>query len=43
MTAQTNKEEALTEQAAFKVKYGRFYPEAVRSLTEEEEHTTERT
>jgi putative transposase len=37
--AQPNKEGALTQQAAFKAKYGRLYPEAVRSLAEEEEQT----
>ena len=36
---QPNKEEALTQLAAFKAKYGQLYPEAVRSLTEEEEYT----
>jgi transposase-like protein len=37
--AQPNKEGALTQLAAFKAKYGKLYPEAVRSLAEEEEHT----
>src|SRR5579859_2223745 len=32
------KEEALTQLAAFKAKYGQRYPEAVRSLMEDEEH-----
>lgn len=32
------KEEALANLAAFKAKYARRYPEAVRSLTEDEEH-----
>jgi putative transposase len=32
------KEEALTQLAAFKGKYQKRYPEAVRSLTEDEEH-----
>ena len=29
----------MTQLAAFKAKYGQLYPEAVRSLTEEEEYT----
>jgi len=37
--AQTTKEGALTQLAAFKAKYGRLYPEAVRSLVEEEDKT----
>ena len=37
--AQPNKEGALTQLAAFKAKYGKLYPEAVRSLAEEEEKT----
>ena len=37
--AQPNKEGALTQLAAFKAKYGQLYPEAVRSLAEEEEKT----
>jgi putative transposase len=37
--AQPSKEEALTHLAAFKAKYAQVYPEAVRSLAEEEEHT----
>ena len=37
--AQTTKEGALTQLAAFKAKYGRLYPEAVRSLVEEEDQT----
>src|SRR2546421_5995349 len=36
---QPTKQEALTQLAAFKAKYGKRYPEAVRSLTEEEEKT----
>ena len=35
---QPTKEEALVQLAAFKAKYGKRYPEAVRSLTEEEEN-----
>ena len=35
---QPTKEEALTQLAAFKAKYSKRYPEAVRSLTEDEEH-----
>ena len=35
---QPTKEEALTQLAAFKAKYAQRYPEAVRSLTEDEEH-----
>jgi putative transposase len=37
--AQPNKEGALTQLAAFKGKYGQLYPEAVRSLVEDEEKT----
>ena len=37
--AQPTKEGALTQLAAFKATYGKLYPEAVRSLAEEEEHT----
>ena len=37
--AQPNKEGALTQLAAFKSKYSKIYPEAVRSLAEEEEKT----
>ncbi len=37
--AQPSKEGALTQLAAFKAKYGQLYPEAVRSLAEEEEKT----
>jgi transposase-like protein len=33
------KPEAMTQLAAFKAKYGKRYPEAVRSLAEEEEKT----
>jgi putative transposase len=36
---QPSKLEALTQLAAFKAKYSKRYPEAVRSLTEEEEKT----
>src|SRR5438132_1741505 len=36
---QPTKQEALTQLAAFKAKYGRLYPEAVRSLAEEEDKT----
>src|SRR2546427_1107632 len=36
---QPTKQEALTQLAAFKAKYGKRYPEAVRSLAEEEEQT----
>src|SRR6266480_3936482 len=36
---QPTKQEALTQLAAFKAKYGKRYPEAVRSLAEEEEKT----
>jgi putative transposase len=36
---QPTKQEALVHLAAFKAKYGKRYPEAVRSLAEEEEHT----
>jgi putative transposase len=35
---QPTKEEAKTQLAAFKAKYSKCYPEAVRSLTEDEEH-----
>jgi putative transposase len=35
---QPTKQEALIELAAFKAKYAQRYPEAVRSLVEEEEH-----
>ncbi len=35
---QPTKEEAKTQLAAFKAKYSKRYPEAVRSLTEDEEH-----
>src|SRR6266702_3616849 len=35
---QPTKQEALTELAAFKAKYAQRYPEAVRSLAEDEEH-----
>src|SRR5258708_27895689 len=35
---QSTKPEALTCLAAFKAKYAQRYPEAVRSLTEDEEH-----
>ena len=36
---QPTKEEAVAQLAAFKAKYSKRYPEAVRSLTEEEEQT----
>jgi putative transposase len=36
---QPTKQEALTQLAAFKAKYGKRYPEAVRSLAEDEEKT----
>jgi putative transposase len=36
---QPTKQDALTYLAAFKAKYGRLYPEAVRSLAEEEDKT----
>jgi len=36
---QPTKEEAVTQLAAFKAKYSKRYPEAVRSLTEDEEST----
>jgi putative transposase len=36
---QPNKEGALTQLVAFKAKYAKVYPEAVRSLAEEEEQT----
>jgi putative transposase len=35
---QPTKQEALTHLAAFKAKYSKRYPEAVRSLAEDEEH-----
>jgi putative transposase len=35
---QPTKQEALTQLAAFKARYGKRYPEAVRSLAEDEEH-----
>jgi len=35
---QPTKQEALTQLAAFKAKYTQRYPEAVRSLAEDEEH-----
>jgi putative transposase len=35
---QPTKQEALTQLAAFKAKYSKRYPEAVRSLAEDEEH-----
>ncbi len=35
---QPTKQEALIQLAAFKAKYSQRYPEAVRSLTEDEEH-----
>jgi putative transposase len=35
---QPTKEQALIELAAFKAKYHQRYPEAVRSLSEDEEH-----
>jgi putative transposase len=35
---QPTKQEALVQLAAFKAKYSKRYPEAVRSLTEDEEH-----
>ena len=35
---QPTKSEGLTQLAAFKAKYGKRYPEAVRSLAEDEEH-----
>lgn len=34
----STQQEALTQLAAFKVKYGQRYPAAVRSLSEDEEH-----
>ena len=37
--AQPTKEGALTQLTAFKAKYGKLYPEAVRSLSEEEDKT----
>jgi putative transposase len=36
--SQPTKQEALVQLAAFKAKYSKRYPEAVRSLTEDEEH-----
>jgi putative transposase len=36
---QPTKEEAMTQLAAFKAKYGKRYPEAVRSLAQEQEKT----
>ena len=36
---QPSQQEALTQLAAFKAKYGKRYPEAVRSLAEEEDKT----
>jgi putative transposase len=36
---QPSKQEAMVQLEAFKAKYGKRYPEAVRSLDEEEEHT----
>ena len=36
---QPTKQEALTQWMAFKAKYSKRYPEAIRSLTEEEEKT----
>ena len=36
---QPTKPEAMTQLSAFKAKYGKRYPEAVRSLAEEEEKT----
>jgi transposase-like protein len=38
--AQPTKEGAMTQLAAFKAKYGKLYPEAVRSLAEEEDKTS---
>jgi putative transposase len=35
---QATKPEALTQLAAFQAKYSKRYPEAVRSLAEDEEH-----
>ena len=35
---QPTKQEAMTQLAAFKAKYRQRYPEAVRSLVEDEEH-----
>jgi putative transposase len=35
---QSNKQEAMVQLAAFKAKYSKRYPEAVRSLAEDEEH-----
>jgi putative transposase len=36
---QPSKQEAVVQLAAFKAKYGKRYPEAIRSLTEDEENT----
>jgi transposase-like protein len=36
--SQPTKQEAVVQLAAFKAKYSKRYPEAVRSLTEDEEH-----
>ena len=36
---QPSKQEAVVQLAAFKAKYSKRYPEAVRSLTEDEENT----
>ena len=38
MWKQEKKEDALLNLAAFKAKYQKRYPEAIRSLTEDEEH-----
>jgi len=35
---QPSKQEAMVQLAAFKAKYSKRYPEAVRSLAEDEEH-----
>ncbi len=35
---QPSKQEAVVQLAAFKAKYGKRYPEAIRSLAEDEEH-----
>jgi putative transposase len=37
--SQPTKQEAVTQLASFKAKYSKRYPEAVRSLAEDEEHT----
>lgn len=37
--SQPTKQEAVTQLAAFKAKYSKRYPEAVKSLAEDEEHT----